>query len=244
MPSRTSSRSVSPKPLPNSNSNLSSEEIFINKRSKCKHCHLQFNSPLHLKRHDLIGCTIFSYHELSIKACDNCEDGSYEDFDEDVNLFILKMHKRHCEYITNIPPDKFSCSICERTFDMDVGMQNKIALGEHALKFDTSCGLVLDEELASANQDLSTENLESSLSDSESEFPRSIPDSSSRPSYSCHFCKAKFRKVKFLVKHLVEDYVTCFRNMDETARNDLIKWEKNYVNSTSKKPPRKKRRVH
>lgn len=107
---------------------------------KCKNCQLQFDHLTHLKRHELIGCTIFSILEFDSKACDNC----YLNFDDYEQAYdLLAAHKRNCEFITGEHPNTLSCPICKKCFE--TGEE----LGNHLKNFEKQCGLISNDELDS-----------------------------------------------------------------------------------------------
>lgn len=107
---------------------------------KCSKCLLQFDHATHKKRHELIGCVIYSMLEFDSKVCDNC----YLNFSSHDSAYdLLAAHKRHCEYVTGEQPNSLSCSICKKVFS------TVMELGQHLKNFEKQCGLINDDELDS-----------------------------------------------------------------------------------------------
>ena len=83
---------------------------------KCNICLKIFPSPVHLKRHALVGCAIFSENELRTRECDDCYT-TYSELENSLSLNLLTMHKRHCAYNTGKEPKYTICSVCGKDFN-------------------------------------------------------------------------------------------------------------------------------
>lgn len=169
------------------------------KQNKCQACLKIFHSVVHLKRHEMVGCCVYTEYECYTPSCPDCYI-SFSSYDDAYSLDMLAMHKRNCEYKTGIEPCIFQCSICKKSFlNQDLSntstsstnntsynscdtsnLEDQIdhkRFQSHCLNFEYKCGLVLDSEIESLK---------------------------------CHFCHETFKDIKYLVKHIVEDYETCF----------------------------------